>query len=249
MIVLKSTDELKIMREANRIAALAMDVIRGMIRPGVSTLELDAAAEEVILKSGSKPAFKGYLGYKHTLCTSINEQVVHGIPSKVKLAEGDIISVDCGVYHKGFYGDHAWTFGVGKIDAESKKLMRVAEEALAQGIEKAVVGNRLYDISAVIQSQVEKNGFSVVRDYVGHGVGRQLHEEPQVPNFGEAGTGLQLRPGLVLALEPMVNVGTWKVKVLPDEWTVVTEDRKRSAHYEHSIAITKDGPQILSKLD
>lgn len=247
MILLKSKEEIEIMREANGIVVDAMTRIKTMIQPGVTTGELDRVAEEVILKKGAKPAFKGYLGYRHTLCTSINEQVVHGIPGDVVLSEGDILSVDCGVYYKGFYGDHAWTFPVGKIDKGSEKLLRTSETALHLSIEKAVVGNRLFDISAVIQKHVEKDGFSVVRDYVGHGVGRSLHEEPQVPNFGEAGTGIKLRPGLVLAIEPMVNQGTWEVRVLPDEWTVVTKDGMRSAHYEHSIAITEDGPVILSE--
>lgn len=247
MIVLKSTEEIEIMRKANLIVVDVMEHLREMVAAGLSTIEMDQVAEEIILAKGAKPAFKGYLGYKHTLCTSINSQVVHGIPGKVTLKEGDIVSIDCGVYYKGFYGDHAWTFPVGKIDTESAKLLQVAKEALCKGIESALVGNRLYDISSAVQTHVEKNNFSVVRDYVGHGIGRKLHEEPQIPNFGDAGTGLKLRPGLVLAIEPMVNIGTWKVKVLPDGWTVVTEDDKRSAHFEHSIAVTEDGVRVLSK--
>lgn len=249
MIVLKSREEIEIMREANRIVAEVMGRLGAMIQPGVTTLELDSVAENMILEKGARPAFKGYLGYRHTLCTSVNSQVVHGIPGEVLLVEGDIISIDCGVYYKGFYGDHAWTFPVGEVDGDAQRLLNVAEGALDKAVTQAIPGNRLYDISAAIETQAEKNGFSVVRDYVGHGIGRELHEEPQVPNFGEAGTGIKLRPGLVLAVEPMINMGTWKVKVLPDEWTVVTEDGKISAHFEHSIAITEDGPQILSKLD
>lgn len=248
MIVLKSKDEIEIMREANRIVAIVLKRMEEMVRPGVTTAELDHEAEKMILQMGAKPAFKGYLGYKHVLCTSINSEVVHGIPGEVFLKEGDIISIDCGVLYKGFYGDHAWTFPVGTIDAGARRLLETAERALYAGIEEMLPGNRLYDISAAIQKCVEKDGFSVVRDFVGHGVGRELHEDPQVPNFGEAGTGLKLRPGLTVAIEPMVNEGTWKVKVRPDEWTVVTEDGGRSAHFEHSVAVTEEGPKILSIL-
>jgi len=248
MIVLKSKEELKIMRDANRIVAEVMAKLKTVIAPGVTTGELDRIAESMIQERKAKPAFKGYLGYQHTLCTSINHEIVHGIPGDTLLNEGDIVSIDCGVFYKGFYGDHAVTFPVSKIDSDSQKLLTVTEESLYLGIEKALIGNRLYDISAAIQSHSEKNGFSVVRDYVGHGIGRKLHEEPQVPNFGEAGTGIKLRAGLVLAIEPMVNMGTWKVKVMPDEWTVITADKARSAHFEHSIAITDDGPEILSKV-
>lgn len=248
MIVLKSKEEIDIMREANRIVAEVLEFLKGMINPGVTTGELDRVAEKMIRERGATPAFKGYLGYRHTLCTSINEEVVHGIPGDKSLSEGDIISIDCGVLYKGFYGDHAWTFPVGMIDRESEDLLNVAKEALFRGIKMAAVGNRLYDISAAIQEYVEGSGFSVVKDYVGHGIGRKLHEEPQVPNFGEAGTGIKIRPGLVLALEPMVNAGTSDVKVLQDEWTVVTKDGKRSAHFEHSVAITENGPEILSKI-
>ena len=249
MIELKSNEEIDILWAANQIVAEVMERLANMIKPGVTTGELDRVAEEMILKRGAKSAFKGYVGYPSTLCTSVNEQVVHGIPGKLVLKEGDILSVDCGVVYKGFYGDHAWTFPVGQVDAESEKLLNVGREALAKGIEKAVTGKRLFDISAAIQSHAEGNGMSVVRDYVGHGIGRKLHEEPQVPNFGEAGTGIVMRPGLVIAIEPMINLGTWQVKILPDEWTVVTEDGKRSVHFEHSIAITEKGPLILSMVD
>lgn len=247
MIVLKSHDEILVMQSANKIVVDVMRKLKEMIRPGMNTLEMDRTAEELIRSSGAEPAFKGYRGYQHTLCTSLNEQVVHGIPGeRVILREGDIISVDCGVLYKGFYGDHAWTFGVGEIDKGSKELLSVTEEALKIGINEARAGNRLYDISAAIQDHVEKNSMSVVREYVGHGIGRNLHEDPQVPNFGEKDTGIRLRAGMTIAIEPMVNLGTWKVKVLDDEWTVVTADGERSAHFEHSIAITDGEPIILS---
>lgn len=247
MIILKSSEELKIMRQANRITDEVLCILEEMIRPGLKTIELDRVAEEYIRSKDAKPAFKGYMGYQHTLCTSVNEEVVHGIPGDRILQDGDIISIDCGVYYKGFYGDHAWSYAVGNIDNESKKLLEIGVQALMEGISKAVISNRLYDISAAIQNLSEKNGYSIVRDYVGHGIGRELHEEPQVPNFGECGTGIKLRSGLTLALEPMINIGTSEVKVLNDEWTVVTKDGKRSAHFEHTIVITEDGPEILSK--
>lgn len=247
MIVLKSHDEILVMQGANKIVVDVMRKLKEMIRPGMNTLEMDRVAEELIRSAGAEPAFKGYRGYRHTLCTSLNEQVVHGIPAEnVILKEGDIISVDCGVLYKGFYGDHAWTFGVGEIDPRSKELLSVSEKALMIGIKEARAGNRLYDISAAIQEHVEKNGMSVVREYVGHGIGRNLHEDPQVPNFGERDTGIKLRAGMTIAIEPMVNLGTWKVKVLDDEWTVITADGERSAHFEHSIAITDGEPIILS---
>jgi methionyl aminopeptidase len=249
MIVLKSRHEIEIMREANRIAALVIERIKGLIEPGISTLELDRNAEDMITKMGASPAFKGYRGYRHTLCTSINSQVVHGIPSdKVRLAEGDIISIDCGVLYKGYYGDHAWTFPVGEVDERAKKLLKAGETALFEGIGKMFPGNRLYDISAAIEECAEREGFSVVKEYTGHGIGRELHEDPQVPNFGKAGTGPQIRSGLVLAIEPMLNEGESDVKVLEDGWTVVTVDGGRSVHFEHSVAVTDDGPVVLSVL-
>jgi methionyl aminopeptidase len=203
-------------------------------------------AEEMILARGARPAFKGYRGYKHTLCTSVNEEVVHGIPSSRALRDGDIVGVDCGALLDGFYGDSARTFAVGRPTDEAARLLRVTEEALHIGIEKARPGNRLFDISSAIQRHVEAAGFSVVRDFVGHGIGTSLHEDPQIPNYGEAGTGVRLKEGMVFALEPMVNVGGWKTKVLSDGWTVVTLDGGLSAHFEHSIAITSNGPVILS---
>lgn len=246
MIILKSRAEIEKMRAANLIVCSVMERLAQMIRPGVTTAELDGEAEALIVKSGASPAFKGYRGYQHTLCTSVNEEVVHGIPGPRRLREGDIVGIDCGVLFDGFYGDMARTFAVGEVSDEAKKLLKVTEEALYKGIEVARVGNRLYDISAAIHAHVEGNGFSVVRDFVGHGVGTSLHEDPQVPNYGESGTGIRLKPGMVLALEPMVNIGGWKVKILGDKWTVVTEDRSLSAHFEHSVAITEDGPYILS---
>lgn len=246
MIILKSRDEVRKMRESNRIAAEVMELVSRAIRHGITTADLEKIATEHILSRGAKPAFPRVPGYHHTLCVAINEEVVHGIPGKRVLEEGDIISVDCGVLLDGFYGDHAWSFPVGKVSPEAKKILAVGEEALIRGIAAARVENRLHDISAAIENCAKEAGFSVVRDYVGHGIGRALHEEPQVPNFGEAGTGIKLRRGLVLALEPMVNAGTHEVEVLSDGWTVVTKDRKLSVHFEHSVAIMEDGPEILS---
>lgn len=248
MIYLKSREEIVRLRRANQVVAALMMHLKDLIRPGIRTVDLDREAEEFLLKEGAKPAFKGYKGYEHCLCTSINEEVVHGIPGRRELKEGDIISIDCGVYLDGFYGDHAWTLPVGKIGQKSQELLQVAEEALEKGIEKMAVGNRLYDVSYAIQSHVESHQFSVVKDFVGHGVGKELHEEPQVPNFGTPGTGIRLRPGLVLALEPMVNEGTWEVRTLADGWTVVTKDGRMSAHFEHSVAVTEKGPDVLSKI-
>lgn len=249
MIILKSRDEISRLKRSNRLAAQVMDMLAGLIKPGVTTAELDRKAEELIAKNGAKPAFKGYMGYKHTLCISTNEEVVHGIPGARTLEEGDIVGIDCGVLLEEFYGDHAWSFPVGKVSDEAKKILAKGEEALMKGIAEATVDKRLYDISHAIQTVAETNGYSVVRDYVGHGIGTELHEEPQVPNFGEPGTGIRLRAGLTLALEPMLNQGSFDVEVLEDGWTVVTKDRKLSVHFEHSIAVTEDGPVILSVMD
>lgn len=248
MIILKSREEIEKMRASNRIVAEIMALIEEKVKPGVTTLELDRLAESEIRKRGGVPAFKGYLGFQHTLCIAPNEVVVHGIPNETPLKEGDILGVDCGVLYNGFYGDHARTFAVGKIAANAQRLIKIGEEALRAGIEQARVGNRLFDISAAVQDVAERAGYSIVRDFVGHGVGTKLHEDPQVPNFGVAGTGLKLRPGLVLALEPMLNEGTAEVEVLKDGWTVVTKDRKLSVHVEHSVAVTENGPEILSIL-
>ncbi len=249
MIILKSREEIEKMRAANLIVVEVMAMLAEQIAPGVTTIELDRMAEELVRTRGGVPSFVGYQGYRHTLCTSINDEVVHGIPGSRRIEAGDIVSVDCGVFLDGFHGDHAYTFYVGKNPpTEIERFLRVSEESLYQGIAQMQVGKRLFDISAAVQQHAESHGYSVVRDYVGHGIGRSLHEEPQVPNFGRAGTGMKLIPGLVLAIEPMVNMGGPDVKLLPDGWTVVTKDQSLSTHFEHSIALTEDGPYILSKL-
>ena len=246
MIVLRSLKEIEKLRASNRIVAVVMDQLKKAIQPGATTLELDEMAEKLVLDMGGVPAFKGYKGYKHTLCTSVNEQVVHGIPNKGKLRDGDILSIDIGVKLDGYYGDHAVTVPVGRVSDDAKRLLKFCEEALWKGIEKAHAGNRLFDVSNAIQVHAESAGFSVVRVYVGHGIGTNLHEEPQVPNFVEPGTGPELKPGMVMAIEPMLNIGNADVKVLNDAWTVVTADGKLSAHFEHSLAVSEIGPDILS---
>lgn len=245
-IILRSRKEIERLRASNQVVMSVMSELKEAIRPGVTTLELDTLAERIIREQGAVPAFKGYRGYQHTICASVNEEVVHGVPSGKKLMEGDIVSVDVGAKLYGYYGDHAVTFPVGDVDPGAKKLLKCCEESLFKGIEQAKPGNRLFDISHAVQKHAESAGFSVVRAYVGHGVGTNLHEEPQVPNFGEPGTGPELKAGMVLAIEPMLNMGVHDVKVLSDEWTVVTADEKLSAHFEHSVAITEDGPDILS---
>lgn len=249
MIILKSRDEISKLRASNRIVAEVMSLLAKTILPGVTTAELDRLAEREIETRGAKPAFKGYMGFKHSLCISVNEEVVHGIPADRVLQEGDIVGIDCGVLYQGFYGDHAWTWPVGSVSSAAQKLLRIGEEALMAGIQQAAPEHRLYDISAAVQAVAESNGFTVVRDYVGHGIGTSLHEEPQVPNYGKAGTGIRLRPGLVLAIEPMLNAGSAETEVLADGWTVVTKDRSLSVHFEHSVAITEAGPVILSHMD
>ncbi len=248
MIILKSEDEIKRMTDACRIVVEVLEGIKKIIAPGIMTKELDEFAESFILSKQASPAFKGYRGFPASLCTSINEQVVHGIPSSTKLKDGDVISLDIGVYYKGFYGDAAITLPVGRTKYPAKKLLSATEKALYRGIEKAVVGNRLSDISFAIQNYVEGNGFSVVRNFVGHGIGRELHEEPQLPNFGRQGKGPNLMEGMTLAIEPMVNAGSWEVVILNDGWTAVTKDKSLSAHFEHTVAVTKDEPIILTKL-
>jgi methionyl aminopeptidase len=249
-IYLKSTAEIEILREANLIVAKTLNLLREKVAAGVSTWELDRIAETNALESGATPAFKGYRGFPGSLCVSINEQVVHGIPSKkIILQDGDIVSIDFGVRYRDFYGDAAVTLPVGKVDAEKEKLLKVTQTALYKGIEQAVVGNRVNDISSAVQEYVEDHGFSVVRQFVGHGIGSQLHEPPEVPNYRRAESSPRLQSGMVLAVEPMVNIGGSEVKVLKDGWTVVTRDRSPSAHFEHSIAVTDDGPIILSELD
>lgn len=248
-VVVKNETELALMREAGRLNALALATVRELIRPGVSTYELDEAAESVIRKNGGIPIFKGYPGaypYPATLTISINEELVHGIPSKRKLREGDIVSIDCGTLLDGFVGDSAFTMGVGKISEEAMKLLEVTEQALYVGIEKMRNGNRTGDISSAIQNYVESHGLFVTREYTGHGVGRNMHEGPQVPNYGTPGRGLELRPGVTIALEPMVLIGTSRTRVKPDQWTVVSADGSLTAHFEHTVAVTQGDPMILT---
>lgn len=248
MIVLKTGRELKIMKEACRISAGALQLIGKAIEPGVTTAELDRLAEAYIRKQGAVPNFKNYQGYPATACISINNQVIHGIPSaKVRINEGDIVSVDLGAMFEGYHGDNAATFACGDISVEAKRLMDTTQESLYEGIKAACAGNRIGDISHAVQSYVEARGYSVVRQFVGHGVGTHLHEAPEVPNFGTPGRGIRLLPGMTLAIEPMVNAGKPDVKVQPDGWTVLTTDGSLSAHFEHTIAITSDGPVIMTE--
>jgi methionyl aminopeptidase len=248
MIILKSREEIEKMRKSNAIVAEVLSEVKQMVRPGVKTFELDRRAEELTRRKGAKPAFKGYRGYPFSLCTSINCEVVHGMPSERILKEGDILSLDFGVSFKGYYGDAAVTVPVGNVSANARRLMEVTEKSLYLAIENARAGKRLGDVSATVQNYVEAAGFSVVRDYVGHGIGKDLHEDPQIPNFGTKGRGIELKPGMVFAVEPMVNEGTYEVRILADDWTVVTSDGKLSAHFEHTLAITENGPEILSRL-
>jgi methionyl aminopeptidase len=246
-IVIKNHDEIMIMQEANQIVAETLCMLHTIVEPGITTLELDQMAEDFCRKKNAIPAFKGYRGFPGSLCVSVNEEVVHGIPSrKRKLRKGDIISVDFGVKHKGYYGDSAVTIPVGKIDSEKQRLLDVTRESLDRAIAQAVPGNRISDISKAVQSYVESEGFSIVRQFVGHGIGTSLHEGPEIPNFHQGERSPKLITGMVLAIEPMVNVGTYKVKVLRDGWTVITADKKPSAHFEHSVAVTDDGPLVLS---
>jgi methionyl aminopeptidase len=248
MIVLKSAREIALMREAGRVLTAAMRVCRGMVKAGVSTGEIDVEVERIIREAGAQPAFKGYRGYPATVCASINEEVVHGIPAPDRrLKEGDIVGIDLGAVVEGYYADAAETLPVGEISAEVRSLLEVTREALELGIATARPRRRLGDISAAIQGHVEAAGFGVVRAFVGHGIGRALHEDPQVPNFGEPGKGPLLRPGMVLALEPMVTMGHWEVRVLPDRWTAVTTDGSWAAHFEHTVAITEGGPDVLTR--
>lgn len=246
MIIAKSAVEIEVMREAGRITALALDAVSSAVRPGATTADLDAIAEDVIVKAGARPAFKGYHGFPATLCTSVNDQVVHGIPGGRVLKEGEIVSVDCGAIVDGYYGDSARTFPVGQVSAEATRLMDVTRRSLEAGIARCRPGMRLYDVSAAVQEVAEAAGFSVVREYVGHGIGRSMHEDPQVPNYGKAGTGPTLRTGMVLAIEPMINAGAPDVRSLDDGWTVVTLDGAMSAHFEHTVAVTEDGPLVLT---
>ena len=252
MISLKSAREIEVMRRANVIVAEILQELKKKVAPGVTTLELDALAEELTYKKKAQPAFKGYTMagrvYPRTLCVSINEEIVHGIPSNRPLRAGDVVGLDFGVVYDGFYGDAAVTVGVGEVGEEARRLMQVTEEALYKGIEQLREGKRLGDLSSAVQTTVESAGFSVVRAFVGHGIGKKLHEEPPVPNYGEPDRGVRLREGMVLAIEPMVNAGGYEVEIKDDGWTAVTKDRSLAAHFEHSVAITKNGPYILSKL-
>jgi methionyl aminopeptidase len=252
MIIIKSKREIEFLRRSNKIVAHVFREIEKMVKPDITTKELDREAERVIRSQGGIPAFKGYrpMGYRSefpaSMCISVNDEVVHGVPGPRKLAEGDIVSLDVGVVFNGYYGDAAITLPVGNVSEDAKRLIDVTERALYTGIEQAKVGNRLSDISHAIQDYAEVHGFSVVRDFVGHGIGKSLHEDPQIPNFGPPHQGPRLKEGMVLALEPMINAGTWQVTRLADEWTVVTADGKLSAHFEHSIALTDGDPEILS---
>lgn len=247
-ILLKSPREIQIMQEANQIVAQTLAMVRRNVEPGVSTLQLDKLAEKFARKKNAVPAFKGYRGFPGSLCVSINEQVVHGIPSKkVKLREGDIISIDFGVKHKGYYGDAAITIAVGTIDENTEKLIAVTRKSLQKAIAQVQNGNRISDISLAVQEYVEGKGFSIVRQFVGHGIGQNLHEPPEIPNYVRKERSPKLMPGMVLAIEPMVNAGTADVKILKDGWTVVTVDKKPSAHFEHSVAVTENGPLVLSR--
>ena len=247
MIVLKTARELKLMREAGRISAGALRVAGQAVEPGVSTLEIDKLAYDYIISQGAIPNFLHYNGYPATACISINDEVIHGIPSKNRIIKaGDIVSIDLGAAFEGYNGDNAATFACGDVSDEAKRLMKATEESLYEGIRMAIHGNRVGDISNAIQQYVEARGYSVVRDFVGHGVGASLHEAPEVPNFGRSGRGIRLVSGMTLAIEPMINVGTPDVKQMPDGWTIKTADGKLSAHFEHSIAITPEGPVILT---
>ena len=246
MIVIKNDQQIELMRKAGKIVGETLLLVEKNIKPGITTAELDRIAEEFITKHGAKPSFKGLYGFPASLCISVNEQVVHGIPGRYVLQEGDIVSVDCGAEIEGYHGDAARTFAVGNVSEEAKKLIEATEQSFFKGIEKAIPGNRLSDISHEIQSYVEASGFSVVRDFVGHGIGTKVHEDPDIPNFGRPGRGPKLVAGMALAIEPMVNLGNHRVKTLSDGWTAVTADGSLSAHYENTVVILPDGPEILT---
>lgn len=249
MVIFKSQNEIERIRKASQIVARTLGVLESHVQAGITTRELDQIAESEIRKAGAKPAFKGYRGFPATLCVSVNEEVVHGIPSDRKLKEGDIVGLDLGCIWEDFYGDAARTFPVGQITEESKRLLKITEESLLIGIEQARPGNRIGDIGFAVQVHAESNGYTVVRDFVGHGIGRSLHEDPQIPNYGNRGQGPRIKPGMVLAIEPMVCQGLADVDVLSDNWTAVTRDGSLAAHFEHSVAITDNGPEILSRVD
>ncbi|NEU32485.1 type I methionyl aminopeptidase [bacterium LRH843] len=247
MIICKTERELEIMREAGKIVALTHEGLKEHIQPGISTKELDEIAEKLIRSHGATPSFKGYNGFTGSICASVNEELVHGIPGKRVLKKGDIISIDIGAHYNGYHGDSAWTYGVGEISKKDQELLDVTEAALYKGLEEAIPGARLSDISHAIQTYAEPLGYSIVREYVGHGVGQDLHEDPQIPHYGPPGKGPRLKPGMVLAIEPMINAGSRYVRTLSDDWTVVTVDNENCAHFEHTIAITESGYEILTK--
>ena len=250
MILLKSPREIALMRAGGRILAEAMERLRTLVKPGISTLEIDREVEEFIHSCGAKPAFKGYRGFPATICASINEEVVHGIPSaQRRVKEGDIIGLDLGCVVDGYYADCALTLAVGEVPRRVQELLDVTRESLERAIAECRPPRRLGDVSRAVQSYVERHGFSVVRAFVGHGIGRALHEDPQVPNFGEPGRGPVLKPGMVLAIEPMVTMGSWEVRILEDRWTAVTQDGSLAAHFEHTVAITEHGPEVLTRLN
>jgi methionyl aminopeptidase len=247
-VEIKSEEEIALMREAGRIVCEILDELERAVAPGVTTWDLDALAEKLIYAKGARPAFKGYRGFPACLCASVNDEVVHGIPSKRrKLQEGDLMKLDFGVVYRGYYGDSARTVPVGQVSSEAQALLEATREALRRGIQSMQPGNRIGDIGHAMQSYVEARGYSVVRDFTGHGIGRHLHEKPEVPNYGKPGSGMKLRPGMVLAVEPMVNQGTHEVELLDDDWTAVTTDNKLSAHFEHTVLITEGGPEILTR--
>jgi methionyl aminopeptidase len=248
MIIGKSKKELEKMRAAGRLVGQVREELRRMVRPGVTTLELDGAAEKMIRDAGALPTFKGYHGFPYSICASVNEQVVHGFPSNYTLKEGDIFSLDCGVTLEGFVGDTATTVPVGKVSEDRLGLIKVAEECLERAIKQCRPGKYLGDIGWAVQEHAEAHGYSIVRDYVGHGIGRKMHEDPQIPNYGKPGTGIRIKAGYVFAVEPMVNLGTHRTKTLSDGWTVVTLDGMPSAHVEHTIAITEEGPEVLTRV-
>ncbi len=249
MVHLKSSEEIELMRISALIVSRTLALMAEKIAPGVTPLELDKLAFEYIADHGAKPAFLGFHGFPNTLCISVNEAVVHGIPDSKHFKDGDVVSVDCGVVKNGYYGDHAYTFAIGEVKTEVKQLLRVTKESLYLGIEKMVEGNRIGDISWAVQNHAERYGYGVVRELVGHGLGKSMHEDPQVPNFGKRGRGKKITEGMVLAIEPMINLGTREIRMLDDDWTIITSDRKPSAHFEHDVAVVNGKPEILSTFD
>ena len=249
MVFLKTDEEIELLRESSLLVGKTLAEVAKHIKPGVTTLELDKVAEEFIRDNNAKPGFKGYGGFPNSLCTSVNEAVVHGIPNSTPLVSGDIVSVDCGVLKNGFYGDSAYTFEIGEVSKEIKALIETTKACLDQAVAAAIEGNRIGDIGYACQSLAEENGYGVVRELVGHGLGKDLHEDPQVPNYGRRGNGLKLKKGMVLAIEPMINLGVKEVRQLDDGWTIVTKDGKPSAHFEHDVAIAKGQPIVLSTFE